>query len=180
MVKTLLQQPRRLWSCSHLEELTKLPHATVFRTLQGLWEFGVLRSTRINKRDLVYEVVEESPLLQKVEEALDIDYRIAKAIALQLLDTLQKKEIFALLLYGSSLTGKMTPHSDIDVLVVLEKRHPSSEKHIFDSAAKLSIKINKTISVTILSKKEIDREREKAFLQSIKSCHEVLYGKISL
>ena len=66
VVMALLDRPSRLWGCSAVEDLTGLSHATVFRTLRGLRDFGLLRSSRPNRKDIVYE------LAQGLREYLDI------------------------------------------------------------------------------------------------------------
>ena len=72
IVETLFEYPKRQWSCYTLEDLTKIPHATVFRTLKGLLNFGILKSIRINKKDVLYELV-SSPLSNELKKIIDIE-----------------------------------------------------------------------------------------------------------
>lgn len=71
IVKTLFEYPKKQWSCSSMEELSKFPHATVYRTLSGLRDFGILKSFKINKKDIVYELVNESPLAREIKRILN-------------------------------------------------------------------------------------------------------------
>jgi len=179
IVKTIFEYPRRQWSCSTLEELTKIPHATVFRTLNGLKEFSILKSTKINRKDMIYELVNDSPMTQEIKRIMDIEKIAAKKSANKLIEHIRTEQIVSAVLYGSSISGDIKPESDIDILIVLNKHDESLEKEILNTAAELSSKINKTVSVTIMDLKEIRQEKNSQFIKSVKSNMETLYGKIT-
>lgn len=73
IVRVLFANPKSQWSCSFMEDATKLPHATVFRALKGLRDFGVLRSHKVNRRDIVFELVSESPSTELLKKILDME-----------------------------------------------------------------------------------------------------------
>ena len=174
VVKTILEYPERQWSCSALEDLTKLSHATVFRTLQNLHQFGILNSTKINKKDLLFDLA-DSFLVRELQRILDIDKNIALELSKEFVRKVKRKNILSILLYGSAVKGTMNTNSDIDILVVLLKHNPDLEKNIQDKAAEMSLRNNKTISVVILDSKEIKEENQ--FTASIKRDHQLIYGK---
>ena len=120
IVKTILEYPKRQWSCSAMEDLIKMPHATVYRTLAGLKGFGILKLTKINKKDVIYELA-KSPLTKELERALNIARIASKEIAKNFANRIKSKGIQSVILYGSSLKGKLKPESDIDVLVAIKK-----------------------------------------------------------
>jgi len=175
IVKTIFDYPKRQWSCSILEDLTKTSHATVFRTLQGLNEFGILKSYKINKKDMLYELV-DSPIANELKKLLNIEKITAKNIALNFIKKI-KSEIYSAILFGSSISGDIKPDSDIDILIILKKHSKSIEKRINDIAAQYSSQINKTISLTIYDLKEIEKEKNSRFIKSVKKNMEVIYGK---
>ncbi len=177
IVRTLLEYPKRQWSCSHLEEVTKLPHATVFRCLWGLREYNLLRSSRINKKDLIYELVPESKMIPEIERGLNIEQHNAKAIAREFSEVIQSKDIIAIILYGSAVKGGMKPESDIDILIIVKKQNKEKEYALYDQAVSISSKYNQTISPLIMDSKEVKAEKENQFLRSVKESMEVLYGK---
>lgn len=177
IVKMIFEYPKRQWSCSALEDLTKIPHATVFRTLKGLKDFNIMKSVKINRKDILYELVTDSPLTQELKRAIDIEKITAKKIANIFIDKIKSKQIHSIILYGSSITGNIKPESDIDILLILHKHDKTLEKEIFDIAADISSKINKAISVTIMDLNEIKKEKDGQFIKSIKSNMEILYGK---
>lgn len=177
VVKTIFEYPKRQWSCSALEELTKIPHATVFRTLEGLKEFNILKSVKINRKDILYELVNDSPMAKELERIINIERITAKSIANSFIDEIKSKQILSAILYGSSISGNIKPDSDIDILIILNKHDKPLEKEILDTAAELSSKLNKTLAVTIMDIKEINKEKNSQFIKSVKSNMEMLYGK---
>lgn len=177
VVKALLSSPIRLWSCSALEEMTELPHATVFRTIQGLRDFGILRGLKINRKDIAYELVRESPFLKALEQALSSSFRSVHEVVKDFSAKIPKEGITAVVLYGSIVSDDLKPESDIDILVILQQHHPLLEKNIFDLAAEISTKVNITLAVTMMTENEVTKEKARQFLVSVKKNHEVIYGK---
>ncbi len=184
VVQGLLAYPQRHWSCSSLEEITKLPHATVFRTIKGLEHYGILRSSKVNRRDMVYEFIRQSPLIRELEKLMSAEKHAARTIAAKFARDITTKSIKAgikaIVLYGSTVRGTMKPGSDIDMLVVVNKRKKKQEQQIHDLAAQLSLKYNIILSAVIMDEQEIHQEKKKSFLQSVKESMEVLYGKTPL
>lgn len=177
IARALLDYPERQWGCSALEDLTKISHATVFRTLKGLREFGILKSTRINKKDLMYELVSESPFVKELVRVLDIDKNVSRDIAAIFVSKIKSKEIYSVILYGSSVQGNMKPDSDIDVLVVLAKHNWLKEQKIQDISGEVSSRVNKTINAVVMDLKQLRKEKKSRFVESIIENMEVLYGK---
>ncbi|NQV09417.1 transcriptional repressor [Candidatus Woesearchaeota archaeon] len=67
IIKTIFESSKKQWSCSFIEEATKISHSTVFRTLINLKELRILKSVRINKKDSIYELSIEPELLKELE-----------------------------------------------------------------------------------------------------------------
>ncbi len=180
IVKTLLEYPYRRWTCSAMETATDISHPTVFRTLVNLEEFGMLDKTKVNKKDFIYEVV-NSPLTQEIKKIVNInvDQKAAKKIADEFVQKIEKKDIINIILYGSTVSGKCTAKSDIDVLVILQEHTPLREKEIQDMAAKISLRVNKVLSVMMMDEKELKKEIDSQFIRSVRENKEVLYGKKS-
>ncbi|MEK6869384.1 MAG: nucleotidyltransferase domain-containing protein [Nanoarchaeota archaeon] len=176
IVRTLFEYPKRQWSCSALEDLTKKPHATVFRTLNGLLNFGILKSIKVNKKDVLYELV-DSPLSKQLKKIIDIGKITAKKIVDKFVNKIKSKKIYSILLYGSTIKGNLRPESDIDLLIILNRHDKIAEEKIFNIAAELSSKSNKTISAVIMDIKEINKEKNGQFIKSVKANMEPIYGK---
>ncbi|MBS3140721.1 nucleotidyltransferase domain-containing protein [Candidatus Woesearchaeota archaeon] len=175
IVREILEYPKRQWSCSFLEEKTKLPHATVYRTLEGLKELKLLKTFKLNKKDVVYEVIENNSMLKEIMNLLNFEQNNAKKIAKEFANEIKKYNPISIILYGSSVTGEIRSKSDIDILVIVKEHNKDEEKKIYDAATELSLRMNKTISGMILSLKEIKKEDN--FIKSVKENKEVLYGK---
>ncbi len=177
IVRTIFEYPKRQWSCSSLEDLAKISHSTVFRTLYGLRNFGILKTIKINKKDIIYELVIENPLIETLKRILDIGKITTSKIANNFINKIKSKQIYSAILYGSSITGDLKPESDIDILIILDKSNEIKKKKIQDEAANLSSNLNRTISTLIMDKKELNSEKNKQFIKSIKENMEVIYGK---
>ena len=172
IASALFEYPKRQWSCTAMEDITKLPHATVFRALKGLAYFGILKQVKINKKDIIYELA-SSVLAAELKRAINIDKIAARGIAMEFVSKI-KRQVESAVLYGSSAKGSLKPESDIDILVVADKAH---SKDILNAAADISMKSNRTISPVIIDKKELNNEKKSQFIMSIKENMEVLYGK---
>lgn len=176
IAKALLEYPKRHWSCSAIEELTKLPHSTVFRALKGFVHYGILKQAKINRKDILYEMI-HSPLSEELKRALNIGKLTAKSIALGFVKAIKSNDVKSAVLYGSSVRGNLKPESDIDVLVVVGRQDKSLRKEILDAASEISSRVNKSISPVIMDQKELQREKNSHFILSVKENMEVLYGK---
>lgn len=158
-----------------MEEVTKLPHATVFRTVDGLKYFGVLKSIKINKKTMIYELV-DSPISRELGKLVNLESNITKIIAKDFVNKIKSK-IKSAVLYGSSVKGNLKPESDIDILIILKKHNKYSEKEIYKIAAEESRKLNKTIAINIIDINKIKKEKNSQFIKSVMENMEVLYGK---
>src|SRR3989344_4386462 len=173
---TIFEYPKRQWSCSALEEITKIPHSTVFRTLEGLKEFGILKGFKINKKDFLYEM-SENPLIEDLRKILDINNITSRKIAEKFVDKIKSSKIYSIILYGSSVSGNIKPDSDIDVLIILNKNDKKFEQGLFTKSASYSSVVNKTVSLVIMDKLEIKKEKNSQFIKSVKENMKVIYGK---
>jgi len=178
ILKTIFEYPERQWSCSAIEGLTGISHATIFRTLRGLRDFSILKSVKINKKDVLYELV-SSPLLKELKKIINIEKVTTTKIAQKFINNIKSKDIYSIILYGSTVEGNLKLGSDIDILIILYKHNKILEKEISNVAAELSSKFNKTISVTIMNIKEINKEKNTPFIKSVKTNMEIIYGKKS-
>lgn len=176
IVRTIFEYPKRQWSCSFLEELTKIPHTTVFRTLAGLKRFNILKTTRINKRDIMYELA-DSPLSKELEKIINIEKTAVKKIIARFVNKIKDNNILSIILYGSAVKEDLRPESDIDLLIILKAHNQILEREIFDIAAELSSRYNQTISVSIMDAKELNKEKDSQFIISVKDNMEVIYGE---
>ena len=138
--------------------------------------FGILKSVKINKKDILYELV-NWPLSEELEKIIDIEKITIKKIANKFVDKIKSKRIYSILLYGSIVKGNLRPESDIDLLIILNKHDKITEQKIFNIAAELSSESNKTISAVIMDIKEINEEKNGQFIKSVKANMELIYGK---
>lgn len=179
IVRTLFHYPRRLWSCSDLEHLAETPHATTFRTLKQLRDLDVVKSNKVSKKNIIFEIA-KSPLVDELKKLAFLEQKIAKKIAKEFINVIKPEKIKSAYLYGSTVTGHVKPESDIDILIILEKHDKRKEKRIQDKASEIAYERNKAISTLFMDKQEIEKEWNSQFLRSVRENMELLYGKKSL
>lgn len=179
IVRTLFKYSGRLWSCSDLEHLAETPHATTFRTLYELSDLNILDSQKVSKKNIVFKI-RESPLVKELKKLAFLEQTIAKKIAKEFIKAIKAEKIISAYLYGSTVTGNLHPHSDIDILIILEKHDKRKERRIQEIASEISYEKNKVISTLFIDKQEIEKVRETQFIKSVKENRELLYGKESL
>lgn len=177
IVKTLLDYPRRQWTCSSLEELTKLSHATVFRVMVNLRDWGILKQYKLSRKMVVYELV-RSPLLEEVGKIWEAEKKALVKMAKELVSKIKGPEIISVVLFGSVAENKFKKDSDIDVFVLIKKENKKIKERLFGEAGKISAKYNRTVSPAVMEKKELKklvRKKDKFALNILRG--ELLYGK---
>lgn len=177
VVGILLQFPKRPWSCSSVEELTGLPHATAFRIVKDLSDYGILKSVKVNRKDILYELVRESPFTKQLEGLLLAEQKAIREMAGFLKKKIVSGNVNCILLFGSSVKGTYKPRSDIDILVVVRQKSAGEIRRIQDKAAEVSVLFNKTLSVQVIGADDLRMAQKDPFLSSVKEHHEVIYGK---
>ncbi len=177
IVQTIFEYPRRQWSCSALEDITHFSHATVYRTLAGLRKLGLLKSLRVNKKDIVYQLVIDSLLIPEIKKILMLEANTARRIATIFARKIKMGPVRSILLYGSVVRNEATAISDIDILIIVASHDPIWENKIQQIATELSSRYNRIISPLIMDEREITLEKNSQFLLSVKKEHEILHGK---
>ena len=173
VVETILEYPKRQWSCPSIEELAKINHATVFRTIKMLQQYGMLKSVKISNKVILYELV-ENDLAKEIRKLLQIEAVISRKIASEFVKK-TRNNVQVALIYGSVIKGTSMPESDIDILLIV-KSH-SNDKSILDIAGQISLYNNRTISAMIMTKNELAEKSNRLFFESLKENNQVLYGK---
>ena len=179
IVRTLFKYSGRLWSCSDVEHLAKTPHATTYRTLFQLRDLDILKSLKVSKKNIIFKEA-KSPLVDELKKLAFLEQKIAKKIAKEFVSAIKSEKVESVYLYGSTVTGNLHSHSDIDLLIIIGKHDKRKEKRIQEKASEISYERNKAISTLFMDKEEVKKERETQFIKSVKENMELLYGKESL
>jgi len=174
ILRTILKYPNRQFTCSSIEDLTKISHATVFRTLKGLKEFNILKTIKLDKKTIIYQLAKDSILTKEITRILNIQQIEIKEITNQLTNKIKSNQIYSIILYGSS-KKQIKKDSDIDILIILKKSNKNLEQEIQNKLSILSSKFNKTIHSIFLTIKETKKQNN--FIKTVKENMEVLYGR---
>ncbi len=176
IMQTLIAYPKRQWSASAVEDFTKISHATVFRTLQSFAGFGLIKPIKVNRRDIIFELVTDSPYLKEITRVMEAENHANSSMMEEIVDVTAPLNPKTIILYGSYAKGNNSLDSDIDILFIAKEKET---KKITDAIASLSSRINKTISPIIIDIDELYSllKKKDRFILSIKNDHKVLYGK---
>mgnify|MGYP001602745500 CR=1 FL=1 len=180
VVQTILEYPKRQWTCSSLEEAAKINHATVFRMLAELRKYGIMRQFKLSRKMVVFELV-PSPLTNQIKIAFRAEKQALVGIAKEFAAGIKAKKPLLVILYGSVAQDKIKPGSDIDLFVLLRKPDKAVEEFVYNQAGKISLKYNQTLSPVILTEKEFKRliKKKDKFISNVME-GEVIYGKSPL
>lgn len=112
-------------------------------------------------------------LLQLSEiESRDEFYNKNKELKLILEDFVESAEnVIAIVLFGSYAKGEATKESDIDILIVAERKF-----NVDKPAKEIYAKYGKEINAVVMSPEEFKKQRDKAIIKEIISNHYVLHG----
>ncbi len=100
----------------------------------------------------------EKDILREISEKLSADMRILKVIA-----------------YGSMVRGDYTADSDMDVLIVVDKKDREMKDKIIDIFYSYELQTGISFSLVILSLEEFEFSRKSVFTENIKKEGIVFY-----
>jgi len=157
VLKALLDHPEKDWTVPGLEEVTGVPHATVWRTISQLEEAKVVRSGLLGRKTKVYRLIADSPYLPALKSGLGVEIVPLREVAEKFAHGISGLEgVRACVLYGSVARGAASPESDVDVLVLVNELTRKLEARITREAADLSHSTGCSIVPTVMSAEEFE------------------------
>jgi predicted nucleotidyltransferase len=176
--RMLLEYPERQWSCPAVEGLTKLSHPTVFRTLNGLARYGILKTFKLSRKTIIFELT-KNPLAEQINKIIDVERESLLSIARSFFESIFSRNVIFGAVFGSVAKGGSSDTSDIDILLLVKNEDELLTNEILDKAAELSADFGRTISPTIMTGKEFSRllRRKDRFATEASANMEVLHGK---
>lgn len=115
LVKNLVEQSGR-----QIAKNTEIAHRQCHKVLQELYAQGILNMRHIGNAYL-YSLRKEHYLVERViEPFFAVESRLLKDLVEEI-KKIRTKDIISIGLFGSIPKGKEKPHSDIDILIVVNK-----------------------------------------------------------
>jgi len=144
---------------NEIAKSTGISCGTIYPSLTELLETRIVLQRKVG-RSLLYTVNKNHILFHKIKELIDFEKKSLQIVAEEFASSIPKKNIKAIVLFGSVARGEFTEKSDIDVLIVYKNKNLKKEiDYLID---KLLDTYDVHIIPVFLTEKEI-RERIKIF-----------------
>lgn len=170
ILKIFLDNPDRSFYTKEISRNTGIGSGTVNMFLKNIHKDNILTKEIIGNVHL-YSLNNDSELVKQ----LKIFNTLIEFKKINLIEKFKKENnnIISLILYGSHANGENDSKSDIDLLILANKK-----KQFTDIVQKLEKKTKKTISTLMLTITDWQnlKEKDKIFYESILQNHIVLYG----
>ena len=170
LLKMFLSNPDKSFYTKEISRNMGLGSGTVNNFLKNIYRDNILKKEIVGNVHL-YRLNNESEITKQMK-ILNIIIELEKA---KFIEEFAKDDdtIISIILYGSYANGEYDSKSDIDVLLLVNKK-----KQFTDMIQKLESKVKKTISIQILTISDLQKlkEKDKIFYESILENHIVLYG----
>ena len=179
LLEKMLERPGASFSVSGLGRLADLSKASVSNIVSEWEKSGVMLSRREGRNKMVcinakyYLLPELKMIFAKTK-----DFQKPLAEELKKMHSLKKKEVKAVVVFGSRARKDFTHFSDFDVLVVMENKGCKASEQIMEEAVKSSGRTGIRFSPVLMGKKDFQaRVKEKdRFTQNILAEGKVLKG----
>ncbi|MCR4336060.1 MAG: nucleotidyltransferase domain-containing protein [archaeon] len=175
----MLERPNSVFSVSELGRLSDLPKASVSGIITQ-WEQTGLVLAKQQGRNKLISLNPKFYLLPELKKIFKKTRDFQKPLTDQLMSfhSLKKKQVKAIVLYGSRNRNDFSHTSDLDVMIGMENKNTPFTETIVEEFVKATTKTGIRFSPTLLSKKEIQtRLKEKdLFIQNIMTQGKILKG----
>lgn len=171
VILALWDAPMRFGS---LKAATGLSSAWLDRTLKQLHREGIIEHDVVSK---TYAIKKTEQLRTRVDSLMPI---YLTEIASRVAEELAKDErVLAIILFGSVAIGRVTPGSDIDLLVVLEELDRKIEGEFILKLSNLGFKFGVAIEPVLLSREDFKSTLAASvgLIFGLARGYEVLYDK---
>lgn len=172
ILETLMRKPRAV-SQRQLASIMGIPRATTQRALSDLGETGLIKPQKIgsasywdfNQQSYLYETL--TPLLEGLQGITPPLAYLKKLIR----RTLTLPKTFRCLVFGSTVEGRDTPSSDIDMAIILPaklKTPPPTLENELDILQDLCReKFGKRLTTLFINEKDISKNPDKELYRNI-------------
>lgn len=176
ILRTLCKYPTKEFSESELARISGVGQKTVNRAMPKYVSYGIVSARTIGKANVYclnsgHYIVEQLRSLFQAEEGAKLELK-------RLLENAFKgdKAVISLTIFGSVVSGKEEPISDIDVFVLTGDKEGTKEKmrQVGETAMK---KFGNVISGYILTPEEFKRKGGTQTIKEITVHGELIFGK---
>ena len=112
---------------------TNMSCGTIYPSLNELLETRILLQKKVG-RSFLYTINKNHVLFRKIKELITLEKKSLRTVAEEFASSISKKNITAIVLFGSVARGDFTEKSDIDVLIVYRNKNIKKDvDHLVDT-----------------------------------------------
>lgn len=155
---------------------TGMSCGTIYPSLKELLETRVITQRKVG-RSLLYIINKNHVLFPQIKELITLEKKSLRTVAEKFVDSLHKKDIVAVILFGSVAREEFDEKSDIDILIVYRRENVKQEvKQLVDEFLEI---YDVHIVPLFLTKKEIQERirRFDNFIITLLNEGQLLYGE---
>ncbi|MCW4013058.1 MAG: nucleotidyltransferase domain-containing protein [Candidatus Bathyarchaeota archaeon] len=142
-------EPERQFYIREISRETQIPYGMVYKELDNLEQLGIITSQKKGKITLL-QVNKETPYYEDLRNLIMKTTGIANIIQ----NHVKHPEIAYLLIFGSIASGKDTPESDIDLMIIGD----ISEKELIEEADEIEKNIGREINYILWTHTEFEKK----------------------
>lgn len=121
LLRIFYNHPKREFTLYDLKREFNLSTGTIAPVLKSLVESRSILSRRVGK-SILYQLNSNNLLIRKIVEIFDSEKSLLLEKAEEFTRRIKKSNIVSIILFGSVATGEITEMSDIDLLIVYDKK----------------------------------------------------------
>jgi len=186
ILRTLFKFPGE-FTGRHIARLSRLPHATARLNLIALEDGDILKVKYIG-RSKVYSLNTDNILRKPLADLFEAEQSVMQALESKLINALLsdnkiKNALAHASIYGSVIRGDERPDSDIDLLLIFDRKVDKSklEKVLDQLDDEISTSFGKQLHIMLIECKTGSNEWRNAlrpaFLNELAEHSKILYGK---
>ena len=175
ILEMFFRYPKREFTILELSKVAKLSYGSAHRAVNELEQIGLLQVKKIGA-SRVCMLNLRSPYLKTVRELIAaIKISPHKAAAEYFARKVSKLDVLACILFGSTAKETERPSSDVDILIISDKKN---EPIINKIAGEVLERFRRRVTPLVLTEREYKRRLGyKQFFDEIKRYGEVLYAR---
>ncbi|MCX6664558.1 MAG: nucleotidyltransferase domain-containing protein [Euryarchaeota archaeon] len=176
ILRFLLDNDDHSYCLDDISKSTGISCGTVYPSLKELLEVRVITQRKVG-RSILYIINKNHVLFPQIKELINFEKKSLQIIAEQFVDSLPKKDIIAVILFGSVAREEFNEKSDIDILIIYRRENVKPEVEQFVDRFLDSYDVH--IVPLFITKKEIQEriKRFDNFIITIMNEGQLLYGE---
>lgn len=177
ILRALTKNPQREFCLEDIVKETSSSFGTIHPSIKDLVSSRIVLIRKIGKTK-IYKINERSPLYYELRKLLMKERTMLLDIAKEFISETGKKNIRAIIVFGSVARGDITTESDIDILLVGETH--KIKKRVNKLIQEFLKKYDVEIVPTYLTPKQLKERREKfdKFVTNVIKEGRIIFGTI--